>query len=203
MALSRMFGILVLLVLHLPETRAQAFYPADTTIHLDSMGRQELAFTRVYRTWIKLRNGQIAGPGFLFRLSQNSVTICDHNPSKLDSITKKKLVFTTFPDTVIERIELRRNQQVNMTLAGVALGGLVMGIVTWFASEDDAANARTIRTLTREDKAAFSAGRLWSQVALPAALLSALPKVLYVHGNKAKFKKALELMSHKTGYKIY
>jgi Flp pilus assembly pilin Flp len=153
---------------------------------------------RAYKVWIKTTIREDIYYGFLYRLNEHSITICNINPKRLDSSNINELAILTIPDTLIKKIMLRRNNQaVGAALSSLG-ASLLAGLVKFAVSEDE--HGQDIN-LKREEQGAVVAfyGIIYGVV--PAAIISSFRRSYQVK-NKSRFIEVVDAIHRKTTYPV-
>ncbi len=163
----------------------------------DSLKNYE--FPRSYKVWVKLQDGS-RRIGFLYALHENAIIVADRDPRKLDSAGLKNLKLTTIYDTCISKINVRRKNQVPNAVLGLAAGSLVIGTMAYVTGKDDPGS---FLAPTRFDQALLAAYLVGSFLVIPVTVVSAIPRVFRINGNRAAFHHALSRLRHKTYFEIH
>jgi len=185
--------------LFVSQLAGQADSVKVSTLLNDTMANDTPVFERSYRVRVRLNHGQGIVNGYLYRLNEHSITVCNKNPMAANFKKSKIVVFTVVPDTSISFIQIRRNNRIkHAVLAGVG-AGLASGLIVFAVSEDDKGG---LISFTRADKGFLMAIATWFS-ALPVVSVLSIPRILRVYGSPVGYHYALMVMKRKTGYKVY
>ena len=177
----------------------QALSDTDSMQNPDTIVDTGDDLKRIYKVWIRMTDGKRKS-GYLYSIHASHITICNRNPKNMDSAELSKLELLSIPDSLIKKINLRRNNQVNAAVGGLMGVSALAGILA-YATYDD------------KDQAAFfyndrwGAGLLAAYVvltfpAIPVIAIAYIPKSYRIRGNKSAYTAAIYRISRKTHYKV-